>query len=386
MSVGPPPGSTSPSPPLPSGDLGRARELVVRHGWNATAYQILNPGIGLWFSARGDAVAGFVRREGVRVVAGAPVCAAERLADVATELEADAARVGERVCYFGAGARLEAVFRDAPTHSRVLLGAQPVWDPEAWPEIVAGHASLRAQLNRARNKGVGVEEWTAARATGSPELHRCLEEWLATHGLPPLHFLVEPETLARLWDRRVFVAERAGQPVGFLVASPVPGRRGWLVEQFVRGRGAPNGTTETMVDAAMRALAADGARYVTLGLAPLSRHAPRLPLGEPAWLRLVLGWVRAHGRRFYDFEGLDAFKAKLDPHAWEPVFAIANSPRFPPRALYAIAAAFSAGSPVALIARALARAARQEVRWLGERVGAGPKRGAHDVARPPRVP
>ncbi|MGE5727799.1 MAG: hypothetical protein ACM34L_04290, partial [Gemmatimonas sp.] len=64
-------------------DLHRARELVLEHGWNATAYQILNPGIAHWFCAGGDAVIGYVRRNGVRVVAGAPVCAPERLRDVA---------------------------------------------------------------------------------------------------------------------------------------------------------------------------------------------------------------------------------------------------------------------------------------------------------------
>ena len=35
-------------------------------------------------------------------------------------------------------------------------------------------------------------------------------------------FLVEPDTLSMLIDRRVFVAERGGQVIGFLVASPVP--------------------------------------------------------------------------------------------------------------------------------------------------------------------
>lgn len=348
--------------------LARARALVLRHGWNATAYQILNPGIRLWFPEAGDAVAGYVRGDRFRVVAGAPVCAEERLPEVVAELEAEAERRGEGVCYFGAGARLESLLARSPGHSRVLLGAQPVWSPARWPEIVAGHASLRAQLNRARNKGVRVEEQPVERATGSPELHRCLEEWLDTRGLPPLHFLVEPETLTRLWDRRIFVARRGGEPVGFLVASPVPARNGWLVEQFVRGRGAPNGTVELMVDAAMRALAAGGAEYVTLGLAPLSLHTPPVPLRNPLWLRVFFGWLRAHGRRFYNFAGLDAFKAKLDPEGWEPVYAVSNRPRFTPGTLHAVAAAFSAGSPLWLLARAVGRAARQEARWLRERL------------------
>src|SRR4051812_28178885 len=84
----------------------RARALVLRHGWNAMAYQILNPGMRLWFSADGEAVAGYVCASNYRVVAGGPVCVAERLAEVAAELSADTRRAGQRLCYFGAQERL----------------------------------------------------------------------------------------------------------------------------------------------------------------------------------------------------------------------------------------------------------------------------------------
>ncbi|HEU4566275.1 MAG TPA: DUF2156 domain-containing protein [Gemmatimonadaceae bacterium] len=348
--------------------LQRAREIVLAHGWNATAYQILNPGIALWFAAAGDAVAGYVLRHRVRVVAGAPVCARERLAAVAAELERDAAARGERVCYFGAESRLEELSARSPTHSMVLLGAQPVWHPARWEARTRVRASLRAQLNRARNKGVTVAEWAPSRAMGDPRLRRVLREWLATRGLPPLHFLVEPETLARLEDRRIFVAERGGEPIGFVVVSPVPRREGWLVEQFVRGHGAVNGTTELMIDAAVRALAASGASYVTLGLSPLSARAGVPASPGPLWLRLLLKWVRAHGRRFYNFDGLDAFKAKFRPEAWEGVYAIASEPSFSPRTLYATAAAFTGRSPVAAVAIAAVRAALQEARWMARRL------------------
>lgn len=348
-----------------SAPLRQARALILAHGWNATAYQLLNPGLELWFAAAGDAVVGYARRRHVDVVAGAPVCTAARLGAVAAEFEAASRAAGRRVCYFAAGHRLERELADAAHYSRVLLGAQPVWEPAAFGGIVAEHASLRAQLHRAQNKGVRVTEWPAARARDDAALRAVLQQWLRTRGLPPLHFLVESRTLERLYDRRVFVAERDGTALGFLVASPIPARHGWLVEQIVRGRGAPNGTSELLVAAAMAALAASGARYVTLGLAPLSRRAGLAPSPPPAaWLRATLAWVRAHGRRFYNFEGLDAFKAKLRPQRWEPIYAISNEHRFSPGTLYAIAAAFSGGSPVALVARALVRAGAREMRWL----------------------
>ena len=114
----------------------------------------------------------------------------------------------------------------------------------------------------------------------------------------------------------------------------------------------------------MRAFAADGSGYATLGLAPLASHASESAREQPTWLRGVLHWVRAHGRRFYNFQGLEAFKASLQPMEWEPVFAIAQGPRFTPRMLRALAGAFSTGSPERLFARALISAAGQEIRRL----------------------
>jgi phosphatidylglycerol lysyltransferase len=344
----------------------RARALILECGWNATAYQLLNPGISLWFSAASDGVAGFVRHGSTLVVGGAPVCALDSLPSVAAEFLSYAREHHYRLCYFGAGSRLESLYGNDPAWSRVLLGAQPVWDPREWSSAIARRASLRAQFNRARNKGITVAEWHPRRAENDPQLRRCLTEWLETRRLPPLHFMVEPETLSMLQDRRVFVAERAGQEVvAFTVLSPVPARHGWLVEQIIRGSNSPNGTAELLIDSAMRAVGASGATYVTLGLSPLSRRSGISQPGRPLWLKILLNWVRLHGTRFYNFGGLDAFKAKFNPHSWEPIYAIAEGKRFPPSALYAIAGAFSGGAPIRLVARAVLRAGLEELSALG---------------------
>jgi phosphatidylglycerol lysyltransferase len=345
-------------------DIARARELVLDHGWNATSFQIINPGIRRWFSAAGDAVVGYVSSAGVRVAVGGPVCESARLEDVAAEFEHDAHVAREHVCYFGAEGRLESVYVEALDHTKFLLGAQPAWDPAHWPEIVATHSSLRAQLNRARNKGVTVSEWPVEHACNNPALSEVLAAWLGSKGLPPLHFMVESDTLARLKNRRVFVAVREGSVIGFIVLSPVAKRKGWLFEQFPHRPGAPNGTVELMIDAAMRRLADDGCDYATLGLSPLSKRADVEPFENPLWLRVLLGWLRKHGQRFYNFDGLDHFKAKLCPDRWEPVFALSNEPEVSVRTLYAIAGAFSGNSVPSMVAGGLRKAIATEMRWL----------------------
>lgn len=353
------------------GDLGEVRELVVRHGWNATAYQILNPGIERWFSTRRDAVVGYVTYGGYRVVAGGPVCAASRLGAVLEEFEDDTHARGLWSCYFAADERVADELAQRGPFDRILLGAQPVWDPNEWPQILERKASLRAQLSRARNKDVSASRWPRHQAEDHPELHRCLDDWLETRGLPPLHFLVEPETLGRLYDRRVYVAVQGERRtvLGFLVASPIPQRDGWLIEQIIRGRGATNGTSELLLDAAWRDLADTGARYVTLGLSPLSQRCDISYPHQRIWLRFVLGWVRAHGRRFYDFDGLDAFKAKFLPARWEPIWAITSERSVGPATLWAISGAFGRMSPPRLLVVALWRGLVKEIRWLGGRLG-----------------
>ena len=330
----------------------QARLLLLRYGRDATAWQITNPGMELWFSGAGDAVVGFVRRQNMRLGAGSPICAMDRMGAVLEEFESDAARVGQRVCYFAAETPLVSQYVHSEAYSVLLLGAQPVWRPSYWPELLGRHASLRAQINRARNKGVCVMEWPIEQARNHPQLRVCLQEWLASRRLPALHFLVEPDTLGRLSGRRIFVAERDGRAAGFLLASPIPQRNGWLVEQIVRGCNAPNGSAEIMLDGAMRAMAADGFEYVTLGLAPLSRHAELSWEHTPAWLGMTLAGIRKFGGGFYNFEGLDAFKAKFQPQIWEPVFALSHEPRFSVTTLYAIASAFCQGSPVGTVMRA----------------------------------
>jgi phosphatidylglycerol lysyltransferase len=373
-------------------DLGRVRGLVARHGWNTTAPQLANPGLAYAFDAAADAVTAFVETAGWWVVAGAPVADEAALPRALEVLEAAARSRRRRVAYFAAEARLEAVVRARPRearqHARLRLGAQPFFAPARFAEELARHASLRAQLHRARHKGVTVEEWDARRADRDPAIARCLAQWLARRGLPPLQFLTTPWTLGRLEGRRVFVAECRNEVVGFLVASPIEPRRVALIEQNVRGDEAPNGTAESLIAAAFAGLA-ETCDEVTLGLAPLALRGAggdgdggdgverRGRAGSPdaLWLALLSRWARAHGRRFYNFRGLEAFKTKLGPSRWESVWLLVDAPRITPSVLWSVVGAFAGGRPIRFLAAALGRAARRELTGaLGVVAGGGAPR------------
>ena len=184
-----------------------------------------------------------------------------------------------------------------------------------------------------------VREWSTEEAENSEGLRRVLKEWLDTRGHPPLHFLVEPETLDYLQDRRTFVAELDGSPVAFLNLCPVPKRNGWLTEQFPRMKHSPNGTIELLMHEAANVLARDGSDYLTMGLVPFSIHGA---INEnPAWLRPVMEMTRVLGKPLYSFSGLNEFKSKFNPEEWEPVYAAAAGRNFRPTDLLAVAHAFT---------------------------------------------
>lgn len=286
----------------------RALSILRQHGWNTTSFQLLEPQCAYFFDGD-DAFVGYFDTGTAWVAGGAPVAAPERLTEVASRFVAAARRVGRRACFFSAAHR----FVEASGWHSVPVGEQPTWNPARWPEVLGAVASLRAQVRRARAHGVRVRTLGACEiAEGTPTrraLDALVAAWQRQKPMAPMGFLVDLAPFDHPGERINFVAERDGAIVAFLSAVPIYARNGWLVEDLLRARAAPNGTTELLVDAAMRETAARGAEVITLGMAPLGGDVPR-----------GLAWVRDHARPLYDFGGVRAFKAKLRPHAWEPLY------------------------------------------------------------------
>lgn len=290
-----------------SDERDRVLALLKRFGWNATSFQILEPGFRYWFDGD-DACIGYVDT-GSAWVAAPPVTARERFAEVMSRFVAAATEAGRRACCFAAEDR----FVEATGWPALQVGDQPVWQPAAWASILEGTKSLREQLRRGRAKGVVVREVPAEElVVGHPtrtRLDALIARWLATRPMAPMGFLVQVEPFEFPAERRMFIAEHAGAVVGLLGVIPMYARRGWFFEDFLRDPAAPNGTVELLVDAGMRAAVAAGIEHVTFGMVPLAGDV------NP-WLRAA----RRAGRALYDFDGLRAFKAKFRPTGWDRIF------------------------------------------------------------------
>jgi phosphatidylglycerol lysyltransferase len=285
----------------------RVLALLVRYGWNATSFQVLEPGF-RYFWDGDDACVAYVDTGAAWVTAGAPLAKVERFDEVMERFCSAARGKRRRVCCFATEMR----FHEAVAWPALRIGDQPVWVPEDWDAALQSRRSLREQLRRARAKGVVVRRLAAPELVSGSEvrvrLERLIARWQRSRAMAPMGFLVQVDPFTFLEERRQFVAEHNGLVVGFLGIVPVYARRGWFFEDFLRDPEAPNGTVELLVDAGMRAAVDESVPYVTLGLVPLA--------GEVGpFLRLV----KSFGQTLYDFDGLRGFKAKFAPRHWEPI-------------------------------------------------------------------
>jgi phosphatidylglycerol lysyltransferase len=331
----------------------RVLELVARHGWNATAFQTLESGYRYFFHGS-EACVAYVDTGGAWVAAGAPIAHTNELGQAVSAFVQAARTAGKRCCFFATEERLHASTGEALRS--LNIGEQPTWDPQAWPESLAQHRSLREQLRRARAKRVQVRLLSGTeleQGKTHEQLARIAERWLSARVMAPMGFLVRLEPFTFPAERRCFVAEVDGRVVAFAGVIPVPARGGWFLEDIVRDTSTPNGTSELLVDAVMRWARAAGCTWLTFGLAPLAGKLPE-------WLR----FVRRTTSAFYDFEGLHAYKAKFRPSAWSPIFL-----SYPARQslLLSVAdalAAFTQGGVVRFGWRSLLRGPRLVLRAL----------------------
>jgi phosphatidylglycerol lysyltransferase len=331
-----------------------ARELVARlavdRGVDAMSFLAVESQMLCWR----DALAAEGTSAGVAYVdtSTAWVAACSPLTDAPSEARAEdlsgtalrfvqAARAhGRRACFFGA----EALAGEGL--SRLLIGEQPIFRPRDWLPELPRRRRLREQLRRARAKGLQCRELEAREVRpGAPlrrEIERLAAAWLSSRHIEPMGFLVALEPFHHPSHHRYFVAQLKDRVVGFLSAVPIAGRDAWLVEDVLRSPDAPNGTSETLLVALMHALR-DSA-HVTLGLTPLS--------GAVTWPLRVARWV---SRPLFDFEGLRAFRERLRPDGWEPVWLV--YPKGQPAAVAVVDSlrAFAQGSLVAFAVRSFAR-------------------------------
>ena len=215
-----------------------ALELLRQHGKAASAFQILESGYRFWFFEPGGVRSGVVAYRvcnGCAVVVGQPVCRDAELKLCVAEFMSFLRRSNLNLLMVGVEAwALGYLDLKAQGLEAFKIGEQPEWACQDYSLQASTRRSLRTQVNRARNKGVEVralsrQENNQLYPAQKLAIEHILARWMERRPIAILKFMVNLEPLSNSSEKLYFLAEREGEPIGFLAAVPVFGRQGWFL-------------------------------------------------------------------------------------------------------------------------------------------------------------
>jgi pimeloyl-ACP methyl ester carboxylesterase len=344
------------TPPDPTVDLLKLQQL---YGYNAHALVGISPGIRSWTCTEAEGAVAYNEFGKVWLVPGDPLASSENLAKV-TKGFLRAARAKGRVVGF-----MPATEQFAKESSRlglraVRLGSAPYFDLATWAPRGDRAKKARAGVNQARRAGLRVVEVAEVNERLVRETACLCKSWLTTRrSAIKFSWLFSIDLFQHRERKKYFTArDPNGRLVGFLAASPIPARDGWYLEDVLRAKDAPNGTTDLLVVEVFELLRRDGAKLATLGTAPMAMEGHVDPeVRVSSVLSKATRLIATCFSMFYNFGGVRRFKTKFAPSWWESEYVLVSRElTAPPRVLRAFVQAIVPVGPTTLVARQINRA------------------------------
>ena len=173
------------------------------------------------------------------------------------------------------------------------------------------------------------------------------DDWLGTRKMDALAFLNQVDPWYRQADKRYFKIDHQGRTLAFLAAIPVWAGDGWYLIDLIRRADSPAGSTELLLLQSMNGLREAGAKFCTMGVAPLSgiENAGKYPASDFGANRRTYGllhWMYEKGNALYNFKPLHQYKLKFDPTSTPPMYLL-YSPRLGVRPRLGLSRAFQPG-------------------------------------------
>jgi phosphatidylglycerol lysyltransferase len=345
--------------PDPTIDLFRFYQL---HGYNAHALVGIATGTCLWICAETEGAVAYNEFGKVWLVPGDPLTSVENLAKV-SDCFLQKARSEGRVVGFMPATEQFARQSSGLGLRAIKIGSAPYFDLPTWAPRGDRAKKARAGVNQARRAGVNVREVIKVDERLICETTCLCKSWLTTRrSAIRFEWLFTVDPFQHKEKKKYFTARDAnGRLIGFLAASPIPARNGWYLEDVLRSKNAPNGTTDLLVVEVLDSLKRSGAKLATLGTALMATEGvDDLDIHVSPVLSSAAWFVAGCFSIFYNFDGVRRFKAKFAPSWWESEYVlISQNVTAPPRILSAFIHAIVPAGLSYLIARQISHAWRR---------------------------
>src|SRR5258708_31934195 len=247
---------------------GELLRLQTLYGYNPHSLVSIAPGAMLWSSPDIDGAVIYGEFGRVWLAAGDPLAPLEDMAELARQFAAFAKRKNRVVAFVPTSAEFaRRITLDG--FMAVKVGASPYFDLKTWNPRGDCAKKLRAGVNQARRAGLEVAMISeSVDESLKKETAQLCMNWLSSRrAATTFGWLIALDPFLHSEHKKYFAARVDGKLVGFLVASPIPKRKAWYLEDVLREPDAPNGTSTLLVFEAFAKLKAEGATLATLGTA-----------------------------------------------------------------------------------------------------------------------
>jgi uncharacterized protein (TIRG00374 family) len=300
-----------------SEDRQRARDIVHAHGRTSQSHLALLNDKTYHFTAGGSLVAYTVSGR-IAVTLGDPIGPREDAESAIRGFLEFCQQNGWMAVFAMTEADYLEVYRRAGYVS-MCLGHEGVVDLSTFTLKGNSHSTLRKRFNRLTREGYRIEVREPPLSDAIlRELRQISNEWLAmTRAEEKRFFLARFEEEYIRQERIVLVYDPEGGISAFANLAPEYQRNGLSIDLMRHRQKFESGTMDFLFVSLMFWAREHGYTSFNLGLSPL------FGVGEPphsSWMDRILHFIYSYAS-FYNFKGLNGFKAKFRPY-WTPLYMI----------------------------------------------------------------
>lgn len=309
---------------FPADKIENLLHLQSLYGYNEHSLVSISDKNKSWFDFETQSGISYTEHGKIRMVAGETLASEENIGNATHKFIETAKRDKKLVAFLPTTEKFAKTFI-TNDFKALKIGASPYFDLQTWNPRGNKAKKMRAGTNQAKRAGVTIEKADPRGKKFFAEVSRLCENWSGSRraGMQ-LGWLLDLAPL-RDAERKKFFAARdsAGKMVGLLVASPIPAREGWYLEDVLRFADAPRGMADLLVYETLKMLAKDGAKLATLGTVPLADDGNDSFANQKSFFEAkAINLSHRHLNSFYNFDGLRRFKAKFVPSWWESEYVL----------------------------------------------------------------
>ena len=315
-------------------DREKVRKFLKEYGDNPVSYVCVENDKKYYFGKEVEGVIAYIITAGVAVCAGDPVCSGENMPMLIVEFITYCKQNNLDICFCQTVEKYIELYIQLG-FGTTKYGEEAMFNLESYNIAGKKGAKIRNAINHATSLEINVLEYEPLKNRDKlieQQINEVSKEWLESKSSSELSFMIGTISLENPMDRRYFMAfDKDNNMLGFIVFSPFLGGEGYLADVTRRKNNAPIGVMEKITFEAFNKMKSEGAKWGSLGLAPLANVADEGKAAEK-----LLGFVYEKLNSFYGFKTLHHYKKKYSPTEWEPRYLVYYPKMFTPKIAYSI--------------------------------------------------